>query len=148
LQTYAEAMREPDRDFQYLRLWSLLELMAKNAIAGPPEGIIDTAGNPILDQKGDQITTKSALPKVYQYLRNAQHGDITIGKVVLPLWTVLEAAYAVRNGVAHEEAFDVTQNAVPGSGKALAIVQRKQPWDQVFDTLKSAAWLSVMRETN
>lgn len=145
-QTYAEAMREPDRNFQYLRLWTLLELMAKRVITGQAQTITDINGVPILDRDGNKITTKKALPKVYQYLRNIGYGDTNNNHGVLSLWMILKAAYEIRNSVAHEGFFDLNQQAEPGSAKALAISYRKQPFDQIYDTLKSAVWISVLRE--
>jgi hypothetical protein len=148
LELCAEAVREPIRDFQYLRLWTLLELMAKDAVKSKKEAIVDHEGKPILDKNGKRIFIEHARSKVYKYLFDLDYGPQKIGDEEVSLWKVLGAAYEVRNSVAHAGTFRPDIRAEPGSSLALASAYYGQTFDCIFDCLNWITWACVMRETN
>lgn len=146
LESYADAMREPNRSFQYLRLWTLLELVAKDVIRSDDEIILDQDGNPILGGEGQKIRTNRTLAKVYQYLFTQGYGSSRSDKGETNLWKMLSAAYKVRNAVAHEGEFRPDRDAPLDSPLAFASEQYAQPFDSLFLFLKTTAWLTVLRE--
>ena len=144
LKLYVQAVGDQDSMFQVFRFWSILELLAKRAVPCSHHHIIHPSGECIQLSNGQLITTSKAEAKVYKYLfdqgaiglhASAQtpNGQFTIvvegtepaslgpgPGLRLTFWEFIQAAYAVRNGVAHEGRFAPDAYANPGSPKELA----------------------------
>ncbi|WP_322015220.1 hypothetical protein [Paraburkholderia sp. J12] len=128
LRSYAEATSEADPGIALLRSWSVLELLADREISsGNPITYPD--GKLILNRKGNPKDTNAKEARVYQLIMNSnplvqsmtrtvdgreQHlllgGDkhspsYTPNTIILSVWDVVRAAYAIRNCVAHEGYF-------------------------------------------
>lgn len=104
LALYAEAEREQNLDFAYLRFWGLLELVALSEI---PTGVVVSRfdGSPILGGNGELRTTSQAHPRVYELVkRNLRAGSISETRGTVPnedLWGATGVWYARRNASAH-----------------------------------------------
>ncbi len=106
VQLLGEAIRERRPDFQYVRLWSLLETVAKaRGCAGRPKH--DWNGQVQLTKKGQPVFVQDAADQVYELLREMLEprgigeqtfaGGLTFGKLgdQIPIW------YRRRNCAAH-----------------------------------------------
>jgi len=170
LELYVQAVGDQDPMFQLFRFWSILELLAKRAIPDSHHHIFSPSGERIRLANGEPVTTSKAEAKVYKYLfdqgafglqastqiagglfnivvegatPSPQHGS----ELRLTFWEFIQAAYAARNGVAHEGRFKPDASIDPGSPEGLARSLLSCPVPGLLlNHLKSTARVAVLRE--
>ncbi len=169
LRSYAEATSESDWGIQALRYWTVLELLAERKIKDDLT-IKHPDGTDILTAKGKQMTTKNKAARVYQFIfsagchtcsGSANNGGKTIayriggqappandpdGTEFIPLWDAVQAAYAIRNSVAHEGLFSLDKRPEDTKSEVLA---KHLITDLQFDIVRwtrDIAWLATRRE--
>jgi hypothetical protein len=94
---YREARRERSRDFQYVRLWQILETMAEGRNYDASAVLCDHAGNPMTDN-GQVRLLKGSVNTVFNLFREEQVGDTET------IWKHVNIWFAFRNAVAHHGA--------------------------------------------
>jgi hypothetical protein len=173
LELYVQAISDQDPMFRLFRFWSILELLAKRAIPDSQHHIYYPNGERIqlVNRRREPITTSKAEAKVYKYLfdqgafglqASAQTSEGQFTVVVegaettsptpdpglrLTFWEFIQAAYEVRNSVAHEGRFTPDADADPASAKGLARSLLSSPLPGLLlDHLKSTARIAVLRE--
>lgn len=171
LELYVQAVGDHDPMFKVFRFWSILELLAKRAIPNNNHHIVYPSGERIRLANGQPVTTSKAEAKVYKYLfdqgvfglhasaqtANGQFMVVVEGADAAPIdpspglrltfWEFIQAAYAVRNGVAHEGRFTLDPDADPASAKGLARLLLCCPLPGLLlDQLASSARVAVLRE--
>lgn len=169
MESYAQAVAERDHAFIYLRYWAVLELIAKSVVTAENDEIVDAHGAVILGNDGRPIRTKGAAAKVYKYIFDADMGassgsysdgatTVTFSieaqrpriaapnEEVISLWDAVGGLVEIRNSVAHTGAFYPDPTARHGSRLALASRFWGQPFNPLFDLLKSATMIAVYRE--
>lgn len=127
--SYVFALNETNVDIKYFRLWAILELIAKKEITTNDIEIVDAEDNNI-QNSGNNITTKYAVGKVYQYIYQCNFPQATCSSSILGyeysvmfemstkmecpagtekvnLWELVNALYAIRNSTAHTGSFDI-----------------------------------------
>lgn len=167
---FAEATGETDIGFQFLRYWTVLELVADRKIAKDGSLLRHPNGNLILNSKGNPETTNSKHGRVYQYILH-NGGFTTIysyqdngvnqtmiiagddsnpnfkpGVEVFSLWEMLRATYAVRNSVAHEGHFDVAAALAGDKYQRLAARLLRPPLSILQGFVEGVAKTTVDRE--
>lgn len=142
--TFSDGLREADHGFKLLRFWSVLELVADQAIPLSTTGIHHPDGTPILKANGKPVTLGEKVARVYAYILasgayqhsgsyhdqglerrfivggDPSHPSYAPGIELITLWDVVRATYAIRNAIAHTGQFDDSANYLPGSNEALA----------------------------
>lgn len=96
---FRDALHETEWGYQYLRYWTVLEIMARHLrLVGQPR--VDWQGNPILNRAGKPILIQdSAKELVYELLRGTSPGS---GPAPEPSWSSeIDVWYRNRNCVAH-----------------------------------------------
>jgi hypothetical protein len=94
---YKEALREPSADFQYVRFWQVLEVLAEVKNYDEKLPLLGYSGEPLMD--GDQpITMKSSPAIVFALLRDSGFGTTE------KKWKSVNVWFAFRNAVAHHGA--------------------------------------------
>jgi hypothetical protein len=173
LELYVQAVSDRDPMFQLFRFWSILELLAKRAVPGSKDHIFYPSGERIrlANRSRDLVTTSKAEAKVYKYLfdqrafglqASAQTPEGQFTVVVegpeptsptpntglrLTFWEFIQAAYEIRNSVAHEGRFTPDADADPASAKGIARSLMSSPLPGLLlDHLKSATRMAVLRE--
>jgi hypothetical protein len=68
LRLYTEAVAERSHDVQFLRHWSILEMIASRHVTSTKIKIKHYDGSPVLHRDGRVRTTYDKSEKVYQYL--------------------------------------------------------------------------------
>lgn len=149
VRSFAEATGERDFGFQVLRYWTVLELAADRTVP-KAQRIHNPNGSPILKPNGKPETTNAKHGRVYQYVLESgsfasmlttSDGDerITViigdasdkrfkpGMVVVTLWEMIQAIYAIRCAVAHEGYFDISKCSSPGEVLASAFLTQGYP---------------------
>ncbi len=96
---YREARREGGRDFQYVRFWQILEIMAENKNFDPAEPLIDFDGEVMMDGS-KRRHSKGSVHIVFRLLREAGIGSTD------ETWKKVNIWYAFRSAVAHHGAVD------------------------------------------
>ncbi len=127
--SYVFALNEINVDIKYFRLWAILELIAKKEIITNDIEIVDAENN-YIQNSGNNITTKYAVGKVYQYIYQCNFTQATCSSsisgseysvmfemstkmkcshdtVKVTLWELINALYAIRNSTAHTGYFDI-----------------------------------------
>ena len=79
---------------------------------------------------------------------DTSHPGYNLNTVLISLWDMVRAGYAVRNAIAHEGQFDLNKAASGAIYEQLAarLVKSGQVDPRIF--IKSQAHLSLMRELN
>ena len=121
---YGQAFSELDVDSGFFRMWAILEGMAQRYVSSN-QVVHDFVGDPILNEKGKPITTRSAQGRVYALIqREFKSGSISatpytsmLPEEGLSLWDLCGVWVGYRNATAHYGAFD------PDNAE-----QRVQPW--------------------
>lgn len=91
---FKEARREPNLEFQYVRYWQILELMAESMNFEPSEALLDDDGLPFLD--GDRpVALKGSVANVCALLRAEDLGRAAQN------WEMVNTWFAFRSAVAH-----------------------------------------------
>ena len=104
---HSEALAEENPDFAYFRFWNLLESIATMRIAGGLQ-VMDFNGAPVLNKKGNPLTTSAAGPRVHELIRSrftAHSITDTFFNMTYPpgtdLWRCVEVWKAFRHATAH-----------------------------------------------
>lgn len=157
-QSYTEALSEKNLDFAYLKIWTLLELIADTRVDRACD-IKDPDGNVIKWENGKPVTTNYKLGKVYQLLfcgelfqsRQSAEGtsyifenhtrcSVNDGEVLYTLWDTARALYEIRNATAHEGKFDATGASSDNPRKRIAAELYSLPhrafWYYVRETVR------------
>ncbi|MFK3850154.1 hypothetical protein ACI2J5_11670 [Agrobacterium pusense] len=139
----AAAVGERNLAYQHFRYWALIEQIAKNKVADDTLPLSHADGSPMM-ANGQVQVTHGALRKVYYYLyaenigtwdvsfKDLDDNDILIagvhsvgpfatGTTVLAFFEGLEAAYELRNQVAHRGHFHTTGNPTPREARAAGL---------------------------
>lgn len=161
---YAAATAETDHGFQYLRYWSLIELIAKHHITSDNQQIFFPTGQAVTSASGTAVLTKGAKAKVYAHLMNTGvfsgvsgsptgqnlhfEGDQPDagghGNEVIALWNWLGAAYHIRNSVAHTGQYEPNMSAAPQSDAYWAA--RLFPHGAFFGHFRDSIKIAMFRE--
>jgi len=107
LSLFKEARAEFNVDFQYLRYWQILEMIAESKRFDRSKALIDFLDNPILNKKGQPIKIKSSEARIYELIK--QHFKIggiaepnhKINRTEYNLWKFVECWYGMRNAASH-----------------------------------------------
>lgn len=166
VRSYAEATGERDFGFRVLRYWTVLELAADRIIQ-KGQRLENPDGTEILKPNGQPETTNSKHGRVYQYIlqsgafasMSTHHigdGKVSIilgdesdkrfkpGMIVVRLWEMIQAIYAIRCAVAHEGYFDPTSRGSVGETLASDFLTRGFP--DPLDFVKMQALMAIWRE--
>lgn len=95
---FREARRERHVDYQYVRLWQILEILAASRNYPPGQELLDYNGSLMLDHKGNPRTVGHGPNAVFALFR-----DLSIGKSD-EMWLKVLTWYAFRNAVIHHGA--------------------------------------------
>ena len=171
VRSYAEATAERDEGIALLRAWTVMELLADREIL-EGQAISHPNGTPILRQDGKPKTTKAKEARVYEFIRRTgvyeghfssnidgierrfllgadeSHPGFVPGTVLISLWDVVRAAYAIRNCVAHEGYFSPDQVDVAVPDQVLASDLIKNTLVDPRRWIRNQAHLAVRRELN
>ncbi len=111
LSLFKEARAELNIDFQYLRYWQILEMIAESKNFKRSKPLTDFRDIPILNKKGEQIKIKRKETRVYELIK--QH--YKVGGIAEPnhklnhteydLWKFIKGWYGMRNAAAHHGGF-------------------------------------------
>jgi hypothetical protein len=160
---YTEATAERDHGFQYLRFWSLLELIAAKHVTSDRQNIFRPDGSLVLWPSGQPVFTRGSRAKVYSHLTaigtpasNETFADGTqvhfegsqpapAGSAeIVSLWEHLGAIYAIRNSIAHTGQFIPDAAATPGTDEARAA--RFYASESLYRNLRELARMAMHRE--
>jgi hypothetical protein len=141
---YREARRERSRDFQYVRLWQILETMAEGRNYDASAVLRDYAGNPMTDN-GQARLLKGSVNTVFNLFREEQVGDTET------VWKNVNIWFAFRNAVAHHGAVSRYESLSRESVKDWARIGYKElqgtpDHDGFLWTLKEDVKLLLMRQ--
>lgn len=166
VRSYAEATGERDFGFSVLRYWTVLELVADRIIQ-KDQPLANPDGTEILKPNGKPETTNSKHGRVYQYIlqsgafasmatHHVSDGKVTMilgdesdkrfkpGMIVVRLWEMIQAIYAIRCAVAHEGYFDSASRGSVGEALASDFLARGFP--DPLDFVKMQALMAIWRE--
>lgn len=137
----ARAERQPD--FQYVRLWQILEIMADSRNYDPRAHLLDHQGNSILEN-GEPRAVRNALGAVYCLVRDEGIGDSE------STWQNVNVWLAFRNATAHFGAifkFEQLRDKHNRTWAAFAIdeLKKNQGHDRYLWALKEDVKLILMR---
>jgi hypothetical protein len=118
---YAEALRELNPNFAYVRYWQILETAAERRNFDPRTPLLDFSGQPIVDKAGKPRTVRNAAPIVYELLKadfrnpdgslDPNAGTMQIGSqegsITVSLWERVQVWLAFRNATAHFGGFRI-----------------------------------------
>lgn len=121
---FSSAVGEPRWDVRILRLWSVLETIAKRAIP---------KGSPVVDANGTQLTTHDGMTPKAKDARGAVYLLLQRTRELLPvpdeialchpdheLWDEVDVWLTIRNGVAHDGTWP-SPNSKPASVARVAV---------------------------
>jgi len=94
-QLFRQARREKHVDFQYVRLWQILEILAEGECYDPKDNLIDFEGNFIYNDDGTHRLQKGSINCVYALLRDSKIGSSK------STWEKVNMWFAIRSAVAH-----------------------------------------------
>lgn len=118
-QLYREARREKHVDFQYVRLWQILEIISEGEDYDPTSPLKDYEGNLLFHDDGSPRLQKGSVHCVYALLRDSE-----IGKSQ-STWEKVNKWFAVRSAVAHFGSISNYEN-LRASVKEWAILANKE----------------------
>lgn len=141
---YREARRERSGDFQYVRLWQILETMAEGRNYDASAVLCDYAGNPMTDN-GQVRLLKGSVNTVFNLFREEQVGDTET------MWKHVNIWFAFRTAVAHHGAISRYESLSRGSVREWARIgheerQRTPDHDGFLWMLKEDVKLLLMRQ--
>lgn len=170
VRSYADATAEQDPGIRLLRAWAVLELLADRVI---PKGqaITHLNGDSITKYNGNLKDTNAKEARVYEFIKQSGvgfpcqmvaningveqrflmgadecHAGYTPATRMITLWDVVQAAYAIRNSVAHEGYFseDTVDSAKPDQVLAADLI-KNTPLDP-RQWVRDQAHFAVLRE--
>lgn len=172
IKTYSDATAEENQGFALLRYWSVMELLAGKYVQQGID-VKNPDGSLILKSNGKPENTGSKHGGVYHYILSSGHYSVsgsynlngiqksyligadlshpgcTQGTELISLWDMVRAAYAVRNAIAHEGQFDLSQAAIStDSYQQLAARLIQDGYASPVDFIQNQARLNVMIELN
>jgi hypothetical protein len=141
---YREARGERSRDFQYVRLWQILETMAEGRNYDASVVLCDYAGNPMTDN-GQVRLLRGSVNTVFNLFREEQVGDTGT------IWKHVNIWFAFRNAVAHHGAISRYESLSRESVREWARIgheelQRTPDHDGFLWMLKEDVKLLLMRQ--
>lgn len=95
LELFKEARREKHTDFQFIRLWQIMELLAQHQNYTSAHQLLDYEGKAILQDNQEPRLLRGSLHTVYALLRDSKYGDS------LSTWENVNIWFALRSAVAH-----------------------------------------------
>lgn len=147
--TFTDGMRETEYGFKLLRYWSVLELVADQAVPRNATRIKHPDGTPILNEKGNPVDHHAKEARVYAYILasgafqssgsfdeqgikrryilggDTSHPGYAPGVELIPLWDLVRSTYAIRNAIAHTGQFDELKAYPANSSEGLAVHFKK-----------------------
>ena len=139
---YKQARREQSPDYQYLRFWQILEVMADSKNYDPDQPLLDYQGSVMLD--GDQPRKcTGSVNTVFALLRDEGLGTTTDTWEQVNVWFAFRSAVAHHGAVAHFEALS-RENVKKWARQALQKIS-KSGHDTYLWSLKEDAKLLLMR---
>ncbi|MBI3776985.1 MAG: hypothetical protein HY273_15810 [Gammaproteobacteria bacterium] len=114
---HKEALGEIDINYQYLRYWLVLELIAESKNYNPADGMLDENLKPVLDKNGGRRKLKDASNSVYKLLLDAGFQPAHCGVSIANTYSLLhyvDAWAAWRNAAGHYGRFEIND---PGQAK-------------------------------
>lgn len=130
LDLYVQIINERDPSYKFFRQWSLLEVVADKYVKKNGSELIDSDGKVIYAYGTTKQTTRNKAGMVYELLRSrgikqinqgfnegpdrviaGSGGGSDLGGGVITLYEAVEAAYNIRNEVAHDGLYDVSKPA-------------------------------------
>lgn len=91
---YKDARSESSPDFQYVRLWAVLEALADAREYDSDEPLVDFEGNPMVDG-GRNLTVNGGVNSVYNLMRESGMGSTQRN------WRLINTWFAFRTAAAH-----------------------------------------------
>lgn len=119
VQLYREARRERHIDFQYVRLWQILEIIAEGEDYDSSEQLKNYEGDLLYHDDGAPRLQKGSVHCVYALLRESQIGDSKSS------WESVNKWFSLRSAVAHYGSISNYHN-LRASTKEWAIVANKE----------------------
>lgn len=171
IKTYSDATAEDDRGFALLRYWSVMELIADRDIKRGIK-VKHPDGSLIIKSNGEPETTKDNCNLVYHYIftsggysstiscniegaqqqymigLDSSHPGYTPETELISLWDMVRAVYAVRNAIAHEGQFDLSEASKGKRYEQLAIRLIQGVYADPLNFIESQARNTILRELN
>jgi len=141
---FKEAKREKNTDFQYVRYWQILEILAESRNYDSSKPLLDYDGKPLSD--GSQLRyIKGSVNIVFNLLRESQIGNTKDSWENVNIW------FAFRNSVAHQGSVSRYTELSQDRNKiwakhGLDEIQRAGGHDRYLWELKEDVKLLIMRE--
>ncbi|PWW08878.1 MULTISPECIES: hypothetical protein [Pseudidiomarina] len=92
---YKDARREQNEEFQYIRFWQILELMADQENFDPKELLVGFNGEEIKNDSDQHLTSKGSVNIVFRLFKEAGIGSTE------QTWRNVNVWFACRSAVAH-----------------------------------------------
>jgi hypothetical protein len=169
MRSLADAASEDNPNVAFLKLWSILELVAKKRITSNIDAVVFPDGSQIYYEPDKPVTTAKSLGKVYSLLfsLNLAPSVVNSGKKkmifetyqdarenpnldqeteIIPLWDVVRAAYEIRNSTAHSGLFDPRQAETGGAREKLAARMYQLSHFHFLDLIKRITRFTVSNE--
>lgn len=139
---YKQARREPNADYQYLRFWQILEVMADTKNYDPEQSLLDYEGDVMLD--GAQTRKCSgSVNTVFALLRDEALGTTTGTWERVNVWFAFRSAVAHHGDIVHFEKLS-RENVKKWARQALQEISQAGH-DQYLWDLKEDVKLMLMR---
>ena len=92
---YMQSRDEVYRDFEFIRLWQILEILADSKNYNQDDPLLDSLGNPMFENSKPLVTSNKGANLVFRFLTEDGQGDSTKTLDNVRVWLGL------RNAVAH-----------------------------------------------
>lgn len=140
---HKDAKKELSREFQYVRYWQILEVLAENQDYDPNDPLLDFEGNQVLEDERP-LQCKGSVNIVFRLLKETGFG--TTEKT----WENVNVWFALRNAVAHHGAISKytelkRQKVRDWAEIGFNEIQDNQAHDSRLWTLKEDVKLLLMR---
>jgi len=140
---YKEARRERSPDFQYVRYWQILEILAESRNYDPRAPLVDYSGNAMMDEEKARLT-KNSVNIVFNLLRENGIGDTNRSWKYVNVWFSLRTAAAHHGSISRFAELD--REEVRNWGRIAFEEIQGEAHDQYLWNLKEDAKLLLMRE--
>lgn len=142
---FKEALAEVNSDFQYVRYWQILEVLAESRNYPEGDPLIDYERNPMFSDDGKPRKQKNAVEIVFCLLRDSGMGTTT------QTWKNVNVWFAFRTAVAHHGALGeyekLNREEVKKWARAAAAeIQTSNSHDVFLWTLREDVKLLLMKE--
>ncbi|MBK8760464.1 MAG: hypothetical protein IPM03_08525 [Sulfuritalea sp.] len=140
---YKEARRESSIDFQYVRFWQILEILAESRNYDPKAPLVDYSGDVIMDGEKPRLT-KSGASIVFNLLRESGIGNTESS------WKFANTWFAFRTAAAHHGSIsrfaELDREDVRTWGRIGFEEIQREAHDKYLWNLKEDTKLLLMRE--